>query len=335
MSDEASTPSSKPAGSDLLENQRLYKLFISKISEKVNKDIRKRNADFRAWLIGILTLVVFSFAASGTVVLRGYVDDAVAPAVKEAVDLAVKEAVDLAVKEATDALQFDLEIASLNFRMVNLDRSESFTSEEAESIIEDINSLVSRGAKEKLRKLEFATNTAVESFAAADRLDLVLRLQDIAPDLFQNSGTITQTLLQASGFMLLADAGAPNSWTDTTGSRSGIYKIYRTYADRAELAGYRGLYLLHEVLLGYIEGRSAEEIGNLIADIDSLDEADSEHFVLVMTPLASGEVTKELTAQSRRVVSRVTAFLCEYKEQSYLLQIVFQQAALRCQAQNP
>ncbi len=89
MSDQGKHTVAKPAGSDLLENRRLYELFISKISEKVNEDIRKRNADFRAWLIGILTLAVISIAASGTVVLRGYVDDAVAPAVEEVVASAV------------------------------------------------------------------------------------------------------------------------------------------------------------------------------------------------------------------------------------------------------
>ncbi len=89
------------------------------------------------------------------------------------------------------------------------------------------------------------------------------------------------------------------------------------------------------MLLGYIEGRSAEGIGNLIADIDDLSEEDSAHFSLVMMSLASGEVAKEPTAQSKRVVGRVTAFLCEYKEQNPRLQMIFQQAELRCYAQNP
>ena len=367
MSDEASTPSSKPTGSVILENPQVYDLLISKINERVNEGIRKRNESLRNWLVGILTLVVISVAAGGTLVLRGYVDDTVAPAAEEAVTSAVGEAVAPAVEEAvtsavekavtpavgeavtpavekavasaakefTDALRFDLEIGALNSRMLKLDLSEAFSEEEAVSIIEKIASLVSRGAKERLRELAFATDTAVKSFAAVNRLDLMIRLQNIVPDLFRDSGIITETMLQAIGFTLLADAGAPNSWTDTTGSRRELYKSYRTYADRAELAGYPELYLLHEMLLGYIEGRSAEEIGNLIADIDDLSEGDSAHFFRVMTSLASGGVTIEPTAQSGRVVSRVTAFLCEYKEQSDLLQRVFQQVALRCQAQNP
>ena len=135
--------------------------------------------------------------------------------------------------------------------MLSLDLSEGFTSEEAESIIGEIQSIVSKGDDKRLRKLVFAIDTAVKNFAAANRLDLVARLEGIAPDLFLNSATVIQTMLQVSGFTLLADAGAPTSWTDTTGSRSKIYKNYQAYADRAELSGYPELYLLYEMLLGY------------------------------------------------------------------------------------
>lgn len=357
MSDQGKHTVQSPQDSGVLENPQVYDLLVSKINDRVNEGIRKRNESLRNWLIGIFTLVVISVAAGGPPILRGYVGDAVAPAVEKAVAHAVGEAVAPAVGEAVtsavgeavtsaeefrDAIRFDLEVTALNLRMLNLDLSEAFSEEDARSIITEIQSLVSNGTEQRRGKLASAVDTAVKNFAAADRLDLVIELEDIVPDLFQNSSIITQTMLQASGFTLLADAGAPNSWTDTTGSRSDIHKKYRKYANRAEFAGYPELYLLYEVLLGYIERRSAEEIENLIADIDSLGEEDSVIFVQMMTSLASEEIVMKPTAQSKRVASWVTAFLCEYKEKGRLLQIVFQQLpivfqqeALRCQAQNP
>lgn len=321
MSDKACTPSSKPTGSIVLDNPQVYDLLMSTIDERVAAGIRRRNESFRNWLIGTLTIVVIILTAGGALTLRYYVDavvdEAVAPAVAKAA-------------EAGDAIRFDSEVTALNFRMLNLDRSEGFTSEEAESIIWEIQSLVSKGGEKGFRKLVFAIDTAVKNFAAADRLDLVVRLEGIAPDLFLNSAIVIQTMLQASGFTLLADAGAPTSWMDTAGSRSEIYKNYRAYADRAELAGYPELYLLYEMLLGHIEKRPEEVISNLIEDADSLNEEDAEHFVRMMTSLAIGEMTMTPTAKSERAVSRVTAFLCEYKEQGGLLRIASQEAALQC-----
>lgn len=190
--------------------------------------------------------------------------------------------------------------------------------------------MFSEGGEKGLPKLTNIIDTAVKNFAAADRLDFVIRLEHIAPDLFLSSHIVTQTMLQAIGSILLADVGAPKSWTDMTGPKREIYKTYRTYADRAELTGYLPLYLVYEVLLSYIERRSADIIGNLIKDIDSLMGKDVEYFVEVMTSLASSGGTIEPTRQSDRIVTRVTEFLCEYKEQSNLLRKVSQQAALQC-----
>lgn len=297
---------------------------MSTIDERVAAGVRERNEGLRNWLIGILTIVVLILTTGGAFTLRYFVGETV----DEAVDSAVERAVDPAVERAVDAFRFDSEVADLNFRVLNLDLSEGFTSEEAESIIWAIESLASK--KQRLDKLVFAVDTAVKNFAAVNRLDLVTRLEGIAPDLFLNSAIVIQTMLHAHGFMLLADAGAPASWMDTTGSRRETYKSYRTYADRAELAGYPELYLLFEVLLGYMEGRSAQAIINLIEDIDGLSAQDTENFILLITAFATERFTAEPNAASKRAAGRVTEFLCEYGERSTLLRHVSQQAEVRC-----
>ena len=365
MSDETSKPSSKSTGCSILDNPQVYDLLMSTIGRQVAVSVRERNENLRNWFIGILTIAVIILTAGGALTLKLYVDqvlgesldpavaEAVDPAVAKAVDPAVAKAVDPAVAKAVDiavakvvepavakavdiavakvvgVAQFESEVAALNFRILSLDRSEGFTPDEAESIIRTIQSLVSKGGEQRL-KLVFAVDTAVKNFASANRLDLVVRLEDVAPDLFQNSGVVIQTMLQARGFRLLGDAGAPASWMDTIGSRHEIYKNYRMYADRAEIAGYPELYLLFEMLLGYVEGRPMDVINNLIEDADSLSEEDAEYFVQFMGRLAIGEIPVASEAEKQRIFSRVTAFLCKYRERGTLLRLVSHSANLQC-----
>ena len=134
-------------------------------------------------------------------------------------------------------------------------------------------------------------------------------------------------MVQAFGFTLLADADAPTSWTDSAGSRREIYTSYRKYVNMAELIGYPETYLLFEMLLGHIGGLSPEAISNLIEETDDLSETDARHFVQVMTSLGTGGMTIEPTAKSKRVASRVAAFLCEHKEDGQLIEAASEQVA--------
>lgn len=330
MSDEVNTSSSKLTGSAVLDNQRVYDLLISKINDQVNENVQKKFGNARNWILGILTIIVLISIEGIPFILKNHVDDAVKHSVEESVNFSVKEAVDSAIKETEDAIRFDLEVTSLNIRVLNLDRSERFNSGEAQSIIQTIKSLVSEGGEKRLPEFAGMIDTAVKNFAEAGQLNFVSQLQNIAPDLFLNSDIIIQTMLQANGFILLADAGAPTSWTDLKGSRRESYTTYRRYMNRAESAGHPELYLLYEMLLGYIEERSKDEINELIKNTGDLDIEDAEQFVRIMTALARGETVRTPTANSKRAASRVTEFLCRYKDQGKLLHEISQRAELQC-----
>ena len=138
MSDEASTPSSKSTGSVVLDNQRVYDLFMSRIDRQVFEINLKSLIGISGVIIGIFTIVVFISMKIVPLVLKNYADEAADSAVEKAVEKAVTPA----VKEAISAIQFDLGVTDLKFRMLNLDRSRGFTSEEAEEIIQTIQSLV-------------------------------------------------------------------------------------------------------------------------------------------------------------------------------------------------
>ena len=258
------------------------------------------------------------------------VENAVPVAVENAVAAAAKATADAAAAAAVDAYQFDSEVAALNLRIQEIDRADGFSSVVAEEIISQIESLFSRADEQEFSKLGYALDTAVRNFAAADRLDFVGQLEDIAPDWSRNSVTLTITMVQALGLKLLGDAGAPASWKETTGLRFGTYERYRTYANRVELAGFPELYLVYEMLLGYIEGQPKMTINNLINDASYLNEADTASFREVMVALATERMVMRSTAESRRAAERVTEFLCEYKEEGDILGTVLQQAKVRC-----
>ena len=301
-----------------MDNQQVYDLLMRAINEQVTNDVQKRIENLRNWLI----VVVLILTSGGTVLLKYYVDNTIANAVPPAVE----EAVPPAVLKAAGVIRFESEVAALNFRILNLNLSDSFAGEEAEAIILEIQSLVDRGVEQSLSKLAFALNTAATNFAAADRLDLVNRLVDIAPDWAENSPVITFTMVLSLGSKLLGDAGAPESWTETTGSKRRIYESYRTYIDKVELSNRMELYLLYEILLAHIEGRPMEVISNMIGDVDSLNEADAEIFLKLMVNLATEASVSKSTAESKRVADRVKAFLCEYGNQSKLLFSASQEA---------
>ena len=166
----------------------------------------------------------------------------------------------------------------------------------------------------------FAVETAVDSFASADRPDFVIRLEDAASDLFRSSESILQTMVQTQGNRLLGDAGAPESWLKETGSMRAVYQSYRFYADKARVAGYPEYYTAYELLLGHLEEQPREKLESLIADAESLSRLDKDHFVTIMSILATGEWTGRPNAESERVTLQVRTFLCAFRQESQIIE---------------
>lgn len=304
MKQQDRVPPSEPYESSTQDSRQVFDLLRytldHTIDERANAAVRERNKSFIAWLLGILTVLAVVVTAGAGFTLKLYVE----------------ATANEAVAESFEDVRFETEVAALNFRLLSLDDAIGFTTEEAEAIIREIGSLVARGGEQGLSKLEFAFDTAVANFASAKRLDLVLRLKEKAPSLFQNSDVVVQTMLQAQGFALLADAGAPNSWMETTGSLRETYNSYREYADRARISGFPELYLLYEMLLRHVEDQdgSEEKVKKLIDDSDSLNEADAEQFIKVMVALATEQTVIDSTAESKRVAAHVADFLCKYED---------------------
>ena len=332
--------------------------LTQKINHQVNEIVLQRNREFTNTLIKILglffaviTIIAIIIAASYDDYLNAIVSEKAENEVKEAlipsINKTVNEVVNKTLKDAAsdfaksavkdaliayqdtlDSYRFDADVTSLNLRMQELDRSLGFSTKEAEEIISRIISLVSRADEKEFSKLEYSLETAVKNFASADALDLVSRLEDIAPDWFRNSGIVIQTMVHTLGLELLGDNRPISAWTETTGSKFGIYEDYRTYVDRARRNGYPELYLLYEMLLEDIRKQPRGVIENLIGDADDLNALDTSNFIKVMSALATEEMMRESTPKSRRVANRVKTFLCKYIDQGSLLPTVYRQVEL-------
>jgi hypothetical protein len=327
-----------------LDNPQIYDLFKSTIQKEVDAAVHQRLEGVRnrmaiVWTtVGtIMAILIAAVPTIGWNWLDDRIRTAAETAVEEKVDTAagtaVEERIDNAVNAAIDeqAARFDAQVATLNFHVLRIQIEEAFSADAAESIIGTIGALYAeRRDAESRDKLVFAVESAVDSFASADRPDLMFRLEEEASELFHASDSVLQTMVQAQGRRLLGDAGAPESWLNETGSMRAAYESYRFYADKGRVAGYPEFYTAYELLLGHLGGRPNEELKNLIADAESLNEPDQIHFLAIMSNLATGEWTKRPNAESERVTRNVRTFLCEFEQESSIIEIIAAAAELQC-----
>lgn len=329
----------------ILNNEQVFQLFMSTIDDRVSTRLRERSEGNRTWLVAFVAALVAIAVGAGT--LTAYILELnTQNAAFEAVDRAnaaiearasaleadlvrkLENAMREELATSVIAIRFDSQIAALNFRVQRLDLAEGFSTEEAKSILTEITTLYSQQPDAESRnKLTFAIETAAKNFAQINRPEFVLQLEDIAPDLFQISGAVSQVMIQLLGNRLLADGGAPRSWLEAEGSMRKTYEDYRRYADRANDTGYPELYSAYEMLIRSVGERPSDEIIHLIEDTDSLNEADTNNFLQLMATLATGDSD---IPGARRIAERVQNFLCQYIEQSDLLSTVSDVAQLQC-----
>ena len=330
-------PERRPAGDrpqSILDNPQVYNLLMRAIDERVAARIQESRNSSQRRLIGYLAIAVTLIVATAGGLFEAFLRSAARGAVDAAVVEEVRISVNEAVNDALNSALFESRVAALNFRVLSLDIEESFGADTATSIVDEVRSLYSRSPDDVARaRLSFAVETAAESFAAADSLDLVNQLEDAAPELVQRSDVVIQARVQLTGRRLLAAAGAPRTWLDEQGSLGPTYRDYREHAEDARRAGYPELRLAFELPLRHLEGRPLEEITALIDDVNSLNDGDTARFVQVMASMAESALRDpgtDLDAESRRVVERVTRFLCEHRARSLILDAASIQAGIEC-----
>ena len=245
----------------------------------------------------------------------------------------VQTAVDGAIEDNLASVTFQSRVAALNFRALRLDQAESFSQEDADDLIQSVESLYESGVGsiddntdgntdgntdldvrlENILNLTFAVETIADSFAQADRDDLISRITDVAPDVTERSTVMTQLIVQVQGRNLIGTAGGADVWVDAAGAERELYAEYKEYAERARQTGFPELYLVFELITRHMEGRPDEEMRQLIADVADLNEVDREGFERLMRSLVDGSFIRSPTAASRRIQARTREFLEDYE----------------------
>ena len=335
------TPTEPELSQDSLNNPQTFQLLMDAIDKRVANKVtesmdkiqqeKDRKSNLRIGIFSIFTILILGI---GITSFQYVIVNEIKSQFPDAVEDQIADLEDKIAENVQRSIRLpDLKDRVSN-RVLRLELGEGFSDGEADSIIEDIEFLFSQKTdSNRNEELSFIIEVIVDLFIRVDRVDLAMRLERIAPEIFQSSDSILQTMIQAQGRRLLADAGAPGSWKDETGSMWDVYRSYRTYAEKAQFSGFSEFYFAFELLLRHVKNQPDEELTNLIADLDSrLNDAgfDAGFFIKIMVSLATSAWTQKSNAGSDRISKQVKMFICQFKSYSDLLEMVRTQANINC-----
>ena len=330
---ESAPPGSAPSGSAppgsesdpgemkklIAENPQVYSMLIAAVAREVMVWLEDNRARRRATFLASGSIAVAVLLAIGSFLINQLLLGQ------------VQTAVDGAIEDNRASVIFQSRVAALNFRALRLDQAESFSQEDADDLIQSVESLYESGIGntddstdadvrlQNILDLTFAVETIADSFAQADRDDLISRITDVAPDVTERSTVMTQLIVQVQGRNLIGTAGGADVWVDAAGAERELYAEYKEYAERARQTGFPELYLVFELIMRHMEGRPDEEMRQLIADVADLNEVDREGFERLMRSLVDGSFIRSPTAASRRIQARTREFLEDYEAVSPIL----------------
>ena len=347
----------------ILDDQEAFELFMIAIDERVERRRRETSERNRVWFVGLFAAI--ATIAVGAATFGTYIFDVVTEnmafesrdlaikaieeekdsvvssiekiaattqiMIKEGVEREVKENVQKVLETTFASIQFDSQLAALNFRLLSIEFADDLNKEILEAIMTEIQTLYtsSQADPEALDKLVFAVDRATSLSVDMEEFELILQLEDAVPDLMARSGDASVWLTHLLGNRLLADAGAPDSWKDVDSLTMKTYERYWTYAERARDNGYPEHYLLYKMLLNFVGKEPAGQINGLIEEAGDLNDLDADNFVRTMKVLQKGGVG--LTeAQKDTLASRIKNFLCLHEDASPLLGSVSKEVALQC-----
>lgn len=343
----AITPEQRETLRSALENEHIYTVLAEVISAKAVEKYEEKHARNRNFYLTLGAVALGLLGAVTTIVVDELLDARVARSVKTAIisqsaaaDKSLDERIALgvegAIKTRFQKVDFASRLAPLNSDVRRIDASPGFAIDEAEKIIDQIEALygghASREAVESgvplpdvianRNDLTFAIETMISNLAAIGDDTLVLRLSEIAPDVTEKSGTVTEVLVQTYGRDLLAAPAGAAAWTEGDGARVATFEKYRTYALRAEKQGFPELFIAFELLIRHMANRPRAEIEQLAGRIEDLNQVDHRGFMQIMDTLATQGFKIAPDSETRLIAERVRDFLAAYADASDTLKAI-------------
>ena len=311
----------------LTHDAHVFTMLVSTITSEVTTVIEQRRARERTMLLSLCSIgLVLGLAVGGFLI-------------NEVLSIRVNRAVTSAVDANLGLAQFQSELAALSFSASQLRADGGFTEDTAHGLIADVDTLYrtadrlqpSREGLDLLSRLRPPLESLALAFGRAGRIDLTQRLEDAAPRIAESSDAFTQVFVQSLGPQQIGEAGAPESWLSSAGEYDGDFIRYRKYVERAKATGYPEHFLVFELIVRHMEGRSAAELEELLQDVDSLNDRDSATFIrLMVQQITLGFVSDPtaLSAEFRRAADRARDFVSEYRMSSPTLEIVARDAGI-------
>ncbi len=324
------TPELRETLRSALEDEQLYTVLAEVISAKTLDKFEEKRARNRNFLLALGAVAVSLYSAGLSLV------------VNELLDARISRNVEIAISSQFQAqfqkVNFATRVGNLTAKVREIDASTSVNLDEMKKVIDQIEALYGGNASREAvesglplpevianrNDLTYAIETMTSNLAAIDNDSLVLRLAEIAPDVAENSGVITQTLVQTYGRDLIAAPAGAAAWTEANGARVETFEKYRTYALRAEKQSYPELFIAFELLTRHMANRPRAEIEQLAGRIEDLNEVDHPAFMKIMISLATEDFKIEPDSETRLVAERVRDFLAAYADAAVTLKTILE-----------
>ncbi len=300
-------------------DDNMINMIVELASLKAVDSIKKSRWRFTRLLSGAAIIVV---AAGGFLVDKW-------------LNVEIGERVNKYIEENQGGLRSQVELISIKMemelRLLDWKNNKGIPDKTLDLYYRDLGGLVNRhknipsgSLKESMRRdIVSLLERSIGVSAEADRNDFVNKFYNLAPDMLNNSDSVTQILVQHIGRRLIGEAGAPKTWFQKDGAHNDEYKQYKELTNRAHNTGYPEMFLAFELVMRHMEEKSDDEINGLIEDAEDLNERDKKQFVLLMVEHTTGGFSVNKDSSVRRVMERYKNFLEAYEKQSELIRNIW------------
>ena len=326
-SENSQNPRETYSISQIIDNPQLFHLFMTEIDHRVSTRLDEEHQRNRTSLFRFLGLSLTSIAIVVSLLVAfgegwfGITFHNIKSAIRG---------------EASRSVGHDIKVGTLNFDIMRESQGEDFNDKEEKATVDRILQLFAEapGSGEVLDanqdKLKYAAETMMRRLLQTNRTELVVEIDKKAEQLLQDNDDVLQTMVGGLGRALLADPGAPHSWTQNGGTMNETYRLFQKYARKAEeKEELVAFVVVHELLLRYREDLQPQDIKGLIEAARNLNENNAARFKGIINGLVRGSTGRD-NRPSKTISDMVKKFICDYKGRIPSLSGLAEDLKLKC-----
>ena len=333
------------------ENEVFYDLLVSKVSEESLEKLEKKSALIRNTLIagaavGVTILVVVFQMAVDQIGKR--VDDALKTSnsiieekervILESADRISKEVareaareiaeeiarntmqklventINESVEKAEEAWEHLILYSKLESFSNKLESDDGFTEIEALEILDILKKIKKSKSYQSEELFPKLLEDVIDIFQAADRDDLVQKIEPLFGDIMLSEDGIIFTMLQALGITLIGSAAPPSITTHGNAAEKWkeTYDRFKGYS-KSRSPSIRPLVAIYISLISFVSSDESEVVKGGILELSHLDKIQKQTVEEALYLLISEGWVRGSTGESQRVKQRTLEFLEHYR----------------------